>query len=294
MKIKLYEIILLLFAMVLMTGCYKRFVMSEKEIKAYYKTHGPEPQYFSYDTLNRSIFYAHAGDCNLPLLLFIHGAPGRWYGYKQFLNDSSLLKHFQIISVDRPGYGKSAKGGALVSIKEQALLLQPIINQYEQVPIFVIGRSYVAPIAAYLAANNQDKVKGLMLISNAAAPQLEKFWWFSKPAHSAIGKMLLRKPLNVAGDEKFAHQKELELMLPKWKEIMQPTIVLQGGKDVIISPENGHFTDSVLVNAPHQYIFLPENGHLISSEAPDTVIKYLFILKSWPETSYSSEFSPAQ
>ena len=50
------------------------------------------------------------------------------------------------------------------------------------------------------------------------------------------------------------YSRSLEKMTPLWQEIIQPTIILQGGKDYIIYPENGKYTDSVLVNAPHQYI----------------------------------------
>jgi pimeloyl-ACP methyl ester carboxylesterase len=262
----------------LLCGCYGKFTMSQKELKAYYKTHQPEPDFFKYDTLGHAVFYAHTGKKELPLLLFIHGAPGRWYGYINYLSDSSLLENFQMISIDRAGYGNSAKGGAVTSIEAQATLLQPIIDKYSKVPIIIVGRSYGGPIASYLAALNKVKVKALLLISNAADPKLEKFWWFSKPVQSKVGKLLFRKPIDVSSDEKFAHQKELEKMTPLWQEIIQPTIILQGGKDYIIYPENGKYTDSVLVNAPHQYIFLPNTGHLISNEQPTLVKNCLFDL----------------
>jgi hypothetical protein len=53
---------------------------------------------------------------------------------------------------------------------------------------------------------------------------------------------------------------------------------LQGGKDFIIYPENGKFTDSVLVYSPHQYIYLPKNGHLISNEQPALIKNCLYDL----------------
>jgi pimeloyl-ACP methyl ester carboxylesterase len=252
--------------------------MSNKELKTYYTTHQPEPTYHQFDTLGRSIFYAHTGKSNLPLIIFLHGAPGRWYGYINYLNDSLLLKNFQMISVDRPGYGNSSKGGAVTSIASQAILLQPIINKYKHVPIIVVGRSYGGPIASYIAAVNKKKIKALLLISNAADPKLEKFWWFSKPVQSKVGKLLFKQAIDVSSDEKFAHQQELEKMKPFWQEITQPSIILQGGKDFIIYPENGKFTDSVLVYSPHQYIYLPKNGHLISNEQPALIKNCLYDL----------------
>jgi len=271
---------LVLLFVIISSGCYSIFTLNKKDLKAYYKTHQPEPEFIQYDTLGRTVFYAHSGNNNLPLIIFIHGAPGRWYGYINYLSDSTLLQNFQMISIDRVGYGNSAKGGAVTSIAIQAVLLQPILDKYSNVPIIIVGRSYGGPIAAYMAAMNKIKVKGLLLISNAANPKLEKFWWFSKPVQSKIGKLLFRKPIDVSSDEKFAHQKELEKMIPVWNEITQPSIILQGGKDFIIYPENGKFTDSVLVNAPHQYIYLPENGHLISNESPNLVKNCLFDLRN--------------
>jgi pimeloyl-ACP methyl ester carboxylesterase len=153
-----------------------------------------------------------------------------------------------------------------------------MIDRFSHVPIILIGRSYGGPIASFITAVNQSKVKALLLISNAADPRLEKFWWFSKPIQSKLGKLLFRKSINVSSDEKFSHQNELQEMLPKWQQITQPTIVLQGGKDIIIDPYNGKFTDSMLVNAPHQYIFLPQNGHLISNESPRLIKECLMEL----------------
>ncbi len=287
MKNKLPPLFILFTAMALLCGCYGRFTMSNKELKTYYLTHHPEPTFNSYDTLGRSVFYAHSGKENLPLILFLHGAPGRWYGYINYLSDSILLNSFQMISIDRPGYGNSAEGGAETSIYSQAVLLQPIIDKYSNVPIIIVGRSYGGPIASCLAAFNKTKVKALMLISNAADPKLEKFWWFSKLVQSKLGKLLFRKPIDVSSDEKFAHQRELEKITPLWEEIKQPTIILQGGKDFIIYPENGSYTNSVLVNSPREYIFLPENGHLISNEQPNLVKQCLFNLLKCVDVSYN-------
>jgi hypothetical protein len=104
--------------------------MTDKEIETYYTTHKPKPQFFSYDTLGQKIFYAFANAKadSLPLLILTHGAPGAWYGYLEYLEDSFLLKHFRIISVDRPGYGKSSKKSPVVSIEEQAKLLSPLLS----------------------------------------------------------------------------------------------------------------------------------------------------------------------
>ena len=265
--------LLLTIISVLISGCFNKYILTKKEITEYYKNHHPVPEFCSYDTLGRKIFYAIANKdkTDLPLLIFIHGAPGAWYGYIKYLEDTFLLRRFRIISVDRAGYNNSNQGGVETSIDNQASLLLPLLNNAKSQKCFVAGRSYGAPIAAKLATLKPKKVNGLLLISCAANPDIEKFWWFSKPIYYPPLRWLFPNMIRYASDEKFAHKRELKLMLNDWSKIYQPTIILQGAKDVIINPSNGKFTDSMLVNAPHKYILLPENGHLISNENPEII-----------------------
>ena len=256
-----------------LSGCFRKFTMSEKEVSTYYKTHFPKPNFYSYDTLNRKIFYAYANQnrLDLPLLIFIHGAPGAWYGYIHYLEDTFLLNRFRIISVDRVGYNHSMKGGVDVSIENQATYLLPLLKLRGNTNCVIAGRSYGAPIAAKMAAIQPNNIKALLLISCAADPEQEKFWWFSKPIYYPPLRWLFPTMIRYASDEKFAHKKELNKLLSSWKLVKQPAIILQGAKDFIIYPSNGKFTDSVLVNSPHKYKLLPENGHLISNENPEII-----------------------
>ena len=238
--------------------------MSEKDIAKYYAQKPPMPIFTYSDTLNREIYYAHTESSNKPLLILIHGAPGAWFGYKEFLNDSLLLAKYQIIVPDRAGYNKS--GEKEISIAQQAILLKPLISGKIYSKIVVLGRSYGAAIAAKLTVDNPEVVSKLVLIAPACDPTKEKFWWFSKPVNSKFARFFLPKYANRASDEKFAHQAELKKLLPDWQKIKCPVTILQGGKDWIIDPANGYFVDLVLINAPKKFIYLPENGHLITSE----------------------------
>lgn len=249
------------------------FKMSDRMVVDYYGKKPPMPQFAYFDTLSRKIFYAHTESSEKPLLMLIHGAPGAWFGYKEFLNDSLLLKKFQIVVPDRAGYNKS--GNKETSIAQQANLLKPLLLQRKYSQIVVLGRSYGAAIAAKLAADCPNLVSKLVLIAPACDPAKEKFWWFSKPVNSKFARFFLPKYANRASDEKFAHQEELRKLLPDWKKIKCPVTILQGGKDWIIDPSNGNFVDSVLINAPKKFIYLPQNGHLITSERYELVREIL-------------------
>ena len=256
-----------------LNSCLQSFKMNDKTILEYYAKNPPVPSFSYADTLNRKIHYAFSTASDKPLLLLIHGAPGAWFGYKEFFYDSLLLKKFQIIAPDRAGYNKS--GQKELSIAQQAVLLKPLLTAKKYSKIIVLGRSYGAAIAARLTIDSPDLVSKLVLIAPACDPAREKFWWFSNPVNSKAIRFFLPRYVNRASDEKFAHQAELRKLLPDWQKIKCPVTIIQGGKDWIIASSNGHFVDSVLINAPKRFIYLPENGHLITSERYELIREIL-------------------
>ena len=261
-------------------GCFRRYFLSEKDIAKFYETHGPAPVYHSYDTLGHRVFYASVNEqrTDLPLLILVHGSPGGWWVYLNMLTDPRLLERFRMISVDRPGFGKSDLQRRRVSLEETTNLLSPLVRKGGEAGCYLLGRSYGGPVVAKLAAQQQERVKGLVLLSSASSPKLEKFWWFSKPADRPPIRWFLGKPVRRASDEKFAHVEELERMLPVWAQITAPTVVMHGGNDWIVDTANGAFMDRELVHAPHRLIRLPGVGHRISNEAPDRVVEVLLEL----------------
>src|SRR5438876_10307528 len=98
--------IFLLFITFYCTGCFNRFAMTEKELRTYYKNK-PQPGYHTIQNDSVRLFCATAGADTLPPLLLIHGAPGAWYGSRNFLADPVLQQHYHMIAIDRLGYNKS-------------------------------------------------------------------------------------------------------------------------------------------------------------------------------------------
>ncbi len=89
------------------TGCFRRWVMTDKEVRKYYANKPVKPTWFTIQNDSATLYCATTGSDTLPPLLMIHGAPGAWYGSRILLDDSILQKHFHLIAVDRPGYHKS-------------------------------------------------------------------------------------------------------------------------------------------------------------------------------------------
>lgn len=245
------------------------FNMSDRKIAQYYANSSSKPTFAFSDSSKNRIFYAYSGDTTKPILLLIHGAPGAWFGYKEYFNDSLLLKKYQIVAPDRAGYNKS--GNNVTSIEQQAELLKCLLKLNNFQKVSILGRSYGAAIAAKMTAENPGLVENLLLVSPACHPKKEKFWWFSKPVNSKFVRFFLPVYVNSASDEKFTHRNELTKLLPDWQKIKCPVTILQGGNDWIIDTTNGRFVDSALVNAPRRFIFLPQNGHLLTEERYDLI-----------------------
>jgi pimeloyl-ACP methyl ester carboxylesterase len=275
-----YTILFLLVIAVALKIVFYNLQMSDDEIKSYYSNKKYIPHFKVYHVDGIPVHYAEMGNDTLPLLIFIHGAPGAWYGYINMFDDSLLRQNFKIISVDRPGYGKSGTGNSVISLDEQARLLQPILNEYKMnKPVILVGRSFGAPVAAKLASENQDKIIALFLLGADIDPEKEKFWWFSPLGNFSLFRWILTNDMIVANEEKYSRVSELKKLLLVWQKIKIPVIMMHGENDWIVDTTNMAFAKRMLINSPKsKFMLLPGVGHVISNEQPDLLI--IEILKS--------------
>jgi pimeloyl-ACP methyl ester carboxylesterase len=267
--------LLTIFIAVFFSSCFSRFVTSDRELRRYYKDKPVKPTYFTIKNDSVELFCATTGADTLPPLLLIHGAPGAWYGSRNFLDDSSLQKHFHIIAVDRPGYNKSKFKGrrkAVTSIETQAVAIHEALRLNKSTQKgSIVGSSYGGPIAAKLVTLYPDNFNHLVLLAAAIDPDKEKFWWFNKWVHHGPIRWMMPRFINHATDEKYSHVKELRELLPDWQKIAVPVTVVQGGADKIVNPVNFEFARAQLKNKEAAFIFLPDAGHLIRWQRPDLV-----------------------
>jgi pimeloyl-ACP methyl ester carboxylesterase len=249
-----------------MSGCFNRMMMSDEQIDArYFKK--KKPKFESYQYHNRELHFAETGEDTLPIVVFVHGAPGAWYGYIDYLDDSLMQTKYNMISIDRPGYGKSNYGKALTSIAEQARILKPLLERKRKKrKLILVGRSYGCPIVLKAAADYPDLVDGIVLLAPAVDPKREKFWWFSKLANSGLMRAILPRMLNVASSEKFSHALELKILEKDLKKVRQKIVLMQGLKDQVIEPENVCYIDSALTeNFQKELIIFDDCDHFIST-----------------------------
>ena len=277
-KVLIFNILpfLVLFSL---SACLK-MRMSQKAIFKEFKDTGYEPKISTYQIDQREIYYVEIGNDTLPTVIFVHGAPGSWTAFKNFMIDSALLSQVRMIAVDRPGYGFSGLGKEETSIEKQAAMLKPLLekNTHAKLPILV-GHSYGGPIVARMAMDFPNQVGALIMAAPAIDPAHEKFFLVNRPANWFIFRWMIPRSLRVSNDEKLSHVKELEKMLPFWEKIQNPTTLIHGEKDKIVPIENSYFGEKMIPKSSLKAIYEPKLNHLIPWKRPDliknNILKYL-------------------
>ncbi|AQG78391.1 alpha/beta fold hydrolase [Spirosoma montaniterrae] len=197
-----------------------------------------------------------------PVVLFVHGAPSSLSFFNAFFKDTTLLNRAQLVAVDRPGYGYSDFGRVETSIVRQAKLLQPLIDRYKSVSyLMIVGSSYGGSVAARLAMNNPERVDHVVFVSSALGPGLERTYPISHWIDTPLLRWGVPPLLRLANDEKLAHRRALEAILPDWSKIRANITMLHGQRDELVYPTNVSFAQKQLTNARVKQFLLPENRH---------------------------------
>jgi pimeloyl-ACP methyl ester carboxylesterase len=285
MKKVLVLTVLIILTVFTFSGCFllNRYMKTDQELAEHYQGQLVQPVYRNTTYQGKHLHYAVISRCDtLPLLVMVHGAPGAWYGYMNLTDDSLLQQNFRIVAVDRIGYGKSDYGKEELSVEVQARAIQSVIKKENLTgkKVYLLGRSYGAPIAAWLAIHDPESYEKLVMVSPVIDPDREKFYWFSELGRTAFVQWMLPEMLNVATREKFGHQNEMRRMLPEWSKLNTPTYVLVGEEDNVADTANFSFARRHLVNCPAVFMKLRNTGHQITRQQPE-LIKDLLLAKPY-------------
>ncbi|MFL5810240.1 MAG: alpha/beta fold hydrolase [Flavisolibacter sp.] len=246
---------------------YVQFRKSDEELnKIFSDNHIPATIKY-YETHGRKLRYVSVGNDSLPTVLFLHGSPGSMSYYSWRFKDSSMQNRFKIYAVDRPGYGYSGFGDPEPSIQMQSEMIRPILDSLNKAkhPIIVVGGSYGSSIACRLAMDHPELVDGLVLTGPSLAPGQETYFWFTNVIENPAIRWFIPRMFRSANTEKVYHKKELEKMLPLWKNIRVPVMYLQGAHDDIVDTSNASFARREMVNVPYLDIhFFPNRAHRLA------------------------------
>lgn len=253
------------------------FKVSQKEIDKKFMGYKLKPVQHQINVQDVKMNYAEIGSDSLPVVFFVHGSPGSWGGFIDFMKDTVLLKKVKMVAVDRIGFGNSDFGNAEKSLVVQSDLLKPIVAKYKKSgkKIILIGHSLGGPMIARMAMDYPELVNNLIIVAGSIAPNLEpNEKWFRIPMDFIPISILIPASFRASNHEILYLKPELEKMLPLWKNIHQPVIVIQGGKDMFVSPKNADFAEKMLVNAKSlKIVRIDTMNHFVPWSHPQLIKK---------------------
>ncbi|MHA2287347.1 MAG: alpha/beta fold hydrolase, partial [Promethearchaeota archaeon] len=208
------------------------------------------------------IFYSENKISGTPLL-FIHGWLGGSLEWIYQISYFNMKRH--IIVIDLPGYGKSDKPNVQYSLEFLTKTVMEFLELLGHDEVILIGHSLGGLIAQNITIKKPKLVKKLILISSSAVSQSIKkkillFWVniFFKLGYSSFLKNTIKRINSVTEENrKVRQQYRKALRIPKpvvlstfyhmtyklsiiesASEISQPTLIVYGTEDRIISKSN--------------------------------------------------------
>ena len=216
---------------------------------------------------------------SLPLVIFVHGAPGSAKDFQRYLTDSVLLTKARMITFDRPGYGYSGYGQAITDIGQQAAAVEAIANDVQPARLILVGHSYGGPIVGRYAMDYPNQASAIMMLAPVIDPESEKIFWYANFAKWRATRWMLSKAWQVSGDEKFAHPGELQKMTAGWSSIDIPVVHLHGKRDRQLAPYgNVTFSEKRIHSDILKLLIMEKAGHVIHFTRYDVVQKELLEL----------------
>lgn len=189
----------------------------------------------------RSLYTIVGGDTSsLVCLLFLHGSPGSWTASAPYLNDSSLQR-FLLLAPDRPGFGESDFGESLPSLTGQGQMMQALMDAWPGRQFLVIGHSYGCSLGQQLAFDDPGRVSAVVHVAPPLDPKLEFGIAWRKFFDFPLFHLITPPAFRVCNQELITLRSDLEVLMPRWKQLAVPTYLIQGAKDNLVSPKELDF-----------------------------------------------------
>ena len=246
---KRYIFLVLFIAYIIMCQSCMTMIMSKKQAKTFFDS---SKTVFVDSIINFQDFkihYIQTGNSNLPTLYFVHGSPGSWDAYKNYLTDTLLLKKYRMIALDRPGFGYSNYGKAqdLKTQSERIASFLKIMNNKKTV--ILVGHSMGGPVIAKMATIEPLLYNNLVFIAgsvdpNAENPEIWRTYLMKKPI-----RYLIPGALRPSNDELWWLKNDLIYMKPNLKKIISNVTIIHGTKDRLVPYSNMKFMQREFVNA---------------------------------------------
>ena len=265
-----------------LTACsgHGDIIQQEQEYVEAHILNNPDITHQSITVDQHQLHYIINGDADKPAFIIIHGTPGSWQQYSRYALNEALLAHFQVVVIDRPGWGGSVLGNELdiASFELQARIVAELAKQLKQQsqgqPVIVMGHSLGGSLLPRLAMDHPQWIDGLLLLAGTVDPELSSPRWFNYAGRIPFVPYLVGDDLHRANKEVFALKDNINAMEGRWHEITAQVIAVQGTEDGLVYPGNSDFIEKSFNPESTQVIRLEGEGHLFPMTRRDDVVRW--------------------
>ncbi|MBZ5759191.1 MULTISPECIES: alpha/beta fold hydrolase [Rhizobium] len=130
--------------------------------------------------------YLRASHPDLPPVVFVHGASANLFDPMLSFR-GKLEGRADLLFVDRPGYGRSDRGGAENAYPDgQADAIAAVMDKRGIRKAIIVGHSFGGAVVASFALRHPDKVIGLVFLSPAVYPWPGGIAWYYRAASTPV------------------------------------------------------------------------------------------------------------
>jgi pimeloyl-ACP methyl ester carboxylesterase len=195
-------------------------------------------------------------------ILFLHGTPGSALCWKGFLSEPDK---YSVFALDRPGFGPVQ--GSQPDLEEQIGPLGEMLGRIasENGAVILAGHSLGAGVAARLAVEHRELVRGLLLIGGSIDPELEKTFIFQRIFALPPLIWFLTRSIRSSNRELLQYTAFLEKLAPDLAKVKCPVAVIHSRDDRLVAYENVNYAEKHFTNAAGLNITsLESGGHFLN------------------------------
>jgi len=247
-----------------------RYIATEKGARWVYKNIPHEN--FDIKYTDSGVRYLSIGDPEKQPLVLVYGAPGTIFDWQPFAKREHIYEKYRLLIVDRPGYGATKPRKTEISIKNAAKRVLEVLESESQKAV-VMGHSYGGPIAVAMGALQPEKIEKIIGVAGQYDPDNEIVFGISHYIRFGIFKYLLPRLLWTSNREKLTHADAQREVLPLYKNIPLPVILIHGDADTLVPYENSAFLMQFL-NESARLVTLKGYDHPLHMQEPDYLVNF--------------------
>lgn len=210
-----------------------------------------------------------AGDRQGPLLILVHGTPGSASGWADYVLDP--LPGWEVIALDRPGFGSSDPEDAVTTLEAQAASVVALLPAPGR-PVVLLGHSLGGPVVAQVAATHPERVSAVVLLAASLDPAQESIHPMQWIGAWPPVRMLLPRAIRNANAELMALKPELVQLADLLPRITSRVVIVHGTKDDLVPVSNVAFMQAHLTGASCvKTILLEGRNHFLPWNSADVV-----------------------